>query len=43
MGLSLHARLFQPGKIVGHWLPLPEQLRTEDNLPNQRRKIDVMY
>ncbi len=38
MGLSLQARLFEPGKIVGYWLPLPEQLRTEDNLPNQPRK-----
>jgi hypothetical protein len=38
MGLSVQARFFEPGKIAGHWLPLPEQLRTEDNPPNQARK-----
>jgi hypothetical protein len=38
MGLSVQARFFEPGKIVGHWLPLPEQLRTEDNPPNYPRK-----
>lgn len=38
MGLSVQARFFEPGKIAGHWLPLPEQLRTEDNPPNQPRK-----
>jgi hypothetical protein len=38
MGLCVQARFFDPEKIVGHWLPLPEQLRTEDNPPNQPRK-----
>lgn len=38
MGLSVQARFFESGKIVGHWLPLPEQLRTEDNPPEQRQK-----
>ncbi|MBD2293850.1 transposase [Anabaena sphaerica FACHB-251] len=38
MGLSVQAGFFEPEKIAGHWLPLPEQLRTEDNPPNQPRK-----
>jgi hypothetical protein len=38
MGLSVQARFFEPEKIAGHWLPLPEQLRTEDNPPNYPRK-----
>jgi hypothetical protein len=38
MGLSVQTRFFEPGKIAGHWLPLPEQLRTEDNPPSQPRK-----
>lgn len=38
MGLSVQAKFFEPGKIVGHWLPFPEQLRTEDNPPNHPRK-----
>jgi hypothetical protein len=38
MGLYLQARLFEPGKIAGHLLPLPEQLCTEDNLPNPPRR-----
>ncbi|MGF1478490.1 MAG: glycosyltransferase [Cyanophyceae cyanobacterium] len=38
MGLSVQSRFFEPGKIAGHWLPLPEQLRTEDNPPNHPRK-----
>jgi hypothetical protein len=38
MGLSVQARFFEPEKIIGHWLPLPEQLRTEDNPPNHPRK-----
>ncbi|WP_353931207.1 glycosyltransferase family A protein [Okeanomitos corallinicola TIOX110] len=37
MGLSVQAKFFEPGKIAGHWLCLPEQLRTEDNPPNQPR------
>jgi hypothetical protein len=38
MGLSVQARFFEAGKIAGHWLPLPEQLRTEDNPPSYPRK-----
>ena len=38
MGLSVQSKFFEPGKIAGHWLSLPEQLRTEDNPPNQPRK-----
>jgi hypothetical protein len=38
MGLSVQARFYEPDKIAGHWLSLPEQLRTEDNPPNQPRK-----
>ncbi|MTJ09789.1 MULTISPECIES: transposase [unclassified Anabaena] len=38
MGLSVQAKFFEPGKIAGHWLSLPEQLRTEDNPPNYPRK-----
>jgi hypothetical protein len=37
MGLSVQAKFFEPGKIAGHWLSAPEQLRTEDNPPNQPR------
>ncbi|MFM7407047.1 MAG: glycosyltransferase family A protein [Cuspidothrix sp.] len=38
MGFSVQARFFEPGKIAGHWMPLPEQMRTEDNPPDQPRK-----
>ncbi|MEC4894770.1 MAG: hypothetical protein SAL07_15375 [Oscillatoria sp. PMC 1051.18] len=38
VGLSVQSRFFESGKIVGHWLPLPEQLRTEENPPSFPRK-----
>jgi hypothetical protein len=38
LGLSVQAKFFEPGKIVGHWLPSPAQLRTEENPPDQPRK-----
>ncbi|MBE9200553.1 transposase [Nodularia sp. LEGE 06071] len=38
MGLSVQAKFFEPGKIAGHWLSSPEQLRTENNPPNYPRK-----
>jgi glycosyltransferase involved in cell wall biosynthesis len=41
MGLCVQAKFFnpdQPDQVVGHWLPLPEQLRTENNPPNHPRK-----
>lgn len=37
LGLSLQAKFFEPNKIVGHWLPYPEQLRAEDNPPEYPR------
>ena len=38
LGLSIQAKFFEEDKIAGHWLPLPEQLRTEDNPPEYPRK-----
>ena len=38
VGLSVQASFCEPRKIAGHWLSAPEQLRTEDNPPNQPRK-----
>ena len=38
MGLSVQANSYEPDKVAGHWLPMPEQLRTEDNPPNHPRK-----
>lgn len=38
LGLGVQSHFFEPDKIVGHWLPSPEQLRTEDNPPDQPRK-----
>ncbi|MEM1367259.1 MAG: glycosyltransferase family A protein [Cyanobacteria bacterium P01_H01_bin.15] len=38
LGLSLQARFFEEGKIIGHHLPWPEQLRTENNPPEYRAK-----
>ncbi|MBE9143472.1 transposase [Planktothrix mougeotii] len=41
LGLYIQAKFFEKGKIMGHWLPIPEQLRTEGNPPeyamNNRR------
>ena len=38
LGLSVQAKFFEQDKIAGHWLPLPEQLRTEDNPPEYALK-----
>lgn len=37
MGLAVQAKFFSHGRIAGHWLPFPEQMRTEDNPPDQPR------
>jgi hypothetical protein len=37
LGLMLQAKFYEKGKIIGHQLPLPEQLRTEENPPNYKR------
>jgi hypothetical protein len=37
LGLMLQAKFFEVGKIIGHKMPLPEQLRTEENPPNYKR------
>jgi glycosyltransferase involved in cell wall biosynthesis len=37
MGLAVQAKFYDGEKIIGHWLPLPEQMRTEDNPPDQPR------
>jgi len=39
LGLFIQAKFFESGKIIGHWLPLPEQLRTEENPPEYQRKM----
>jgi hypothetical protein len=41
LGLSIQAKLYQKGRakkgqIIAHWLPLPAQIRTEDNPPQYR-------
>jgi hypothetical protein len=38
LGLYVQARWFESGKTIGHWMPsLPEQIRIEDNPPDQKR------
>lgn len=37
LGLFIQAKFFEKGKIIGHLLPLPEQIRVEDNPPNYRK------
>lgn len=37
LGLMLQAKFFEQGRIIGHKLPLPECLRSEDNPPNHQR------
>ena len=37
LGLFMQAKFFEKGKIIGHLLPLPEQIRVEDNPPNYRK------
>ncbi len=38
LGLMLQAKFFQPGITIGHKLPQPEYLRSEDNPPSHRRR-----
>ena len=37
LGLFIQAKFFEKGKIIGHLLPLPEQIRVEENPPNYRK------
>lgn len=37
LGLFIQAKFFEEGKIIGHLLPLPEQIRIEDNPPQFAR------
>ena len=37
LGLMVQAKFFEQGQIIGHKLPLPECLRSEDNPPNHQR------
>ncbi len=37
LGLFIQAKFFEKGKIIGHLLPLPEQIRVEDNPPNYKK------
>ena len=38
LGLSLQAKFYEPGLTIGHKMPLPEQLRSEDNPPEHKRR-----
>jgi hypothetical protein len=38
LGLSLQAKFFEPGLTIGHKMPMPAQLRSEDNPPEHKRK-----
>jgi hypothetical protein len=37
LGLFIQAKFFEKGKIIGHLLPPPEQIRVEDNPPEYKR------
>jgi hypothetical protein len=37
LGLFIQAKFFEKDKIIGHILPLPEQIRIEDNPPEYRQ------
>ncbi|HBE16390.1 MAG TPA: transposase [Cyanobacteria bacterium UBA11149] len=37
LGLFIQAKFFESGKIVGHLLPKPEQIRVEDNPPEYKK------
>ncbi len=37
LGLSIQAKYYDQGKIIGHKLPKPEQIRIEDNPPEYKR------
>jgi hypothetical protein len=38
LGLSIQAKFFESGRIIGHILPTPAQIRVEDNPPEHSRK-----
>jgi hypothetical protein len=37
LGLFIQAKFFEKGKIIGHLLPLPEQIRVEANPPEYKK------
>ncbi len=37
LGLYIQAKFYEKDRIIGHWLPLPEQIRIEDNPPEYKR------
>lgn len=37
LGLAIQAKFFEEDKIIGHFLPAPEQIRVEDNPPEYKR------
>ncbi|ACK65223.1 transposase [Rippkaea orientalis PCC 8801] len=37
LGLFIQAKFYEKGKIIGHLLPIPEQIRDEDNPPEFAR------
>ena len=37
LGLFLQAKFFEKGKIIGHLLPQPEQIRVEENPPEYKK------
>ncbi len=39
LGLSLQAKFFEKGKIIGHILPFPEQIRVEENPPQYKKSM----
>lgn len=39
LGLFIQAKYYEEGKIIGHLMPLPEQIRDEDNPPEHKRTM----
>ncbi len=39
LGLYIQAKFFEKDKMIGHILPLPEQMRIEDNPPDFKRNM----
>ncbi|MGF1542493.1 MAG: glycosyltransferase [Pleurocapsa sp.] len=37
LGLFIQAKFYQKGKIIGHLLPFPEQIRVEENPPEYKK------
>jgi glycosyltransferase involved in cell wall biosynthesis len=37
LGLFIQSKFYEKGKVIGHLLPDPEQIRVEDNPPNHKR------